>query len=89
MDTDYRVQSDVAVGDGPTRVRAGMAEKDGTILVPLDGSGFAENAIPYAISMAAATRAKLRLLRVAPPLPCNMRKTIHARKSGQAAASRS
>jgi len=39
-----------------------------TILVPLDGSGFAEHALPLAVSLATHAGATLRLLRVVPPL---------------------
>jgi nucleotide-binding universal stress UspA family protein len=39
-----------------------------TVLVPLDGSVFAEQALPLAVSLARPTGAPLRLLRVVPPL---------------------
>jgi nucleotide-binding universal stress UspA family protein len=39
-----------------------------SILVPLDGSVFAEQALPLAVSMARQTKASLRLLRVISPL---------------------
>ncbi len=39
-----------------------------TILVPLDGSVFAEHALPLAVSVARQCGATLRLLRVVPPL---------------------
>ncbi len=39
-----------------------------SILVPLDGSVFAEHALPFAVSIARQTGATLRLLRVVPPL---------------------
>jgi nucleotide-binding universal stress UspA family protein len=39
-----------------------------TILVPLDGSVFAEHALPLAVSVARHCEATLRLLRVVPPL---------------------
>ncbi len=39
-----------------------------TILVPLDGSVFAEHALPLAIALAGHCGATLRLLRVVPPL---------------------
>lgn len=38
------------------------------ILVPLDGSVFAEHAVPLAVSIGKATGATVRLLRVVPPL---------------------
>ncbi len=39
-----------------------------TILVPLDGSAFAEHAIPLAVSLAKRAGATVRFLRVVPPL---------------------
>lgn len=39
-----------------------------TILVPLDGSAFAEHAIPLAVSLGKQTGATVRFLRVVPPL---------------------
>ncbi len=39
-----------------------------TVLVPLDGSVFAEHALPLAVAVARPTGAPLRLLRVVPPL---------------------
>jgi len=39
-----------------------------SVLVPLDGSGFAEQALPLALSMARHAGCPLRLLRVVPPL---------------------
>ena len=39
-----------------------------SILVPLDGSVFAEHAIPLAVSVAKYCNATLRLLRIVPPL---------------------
>ncbi|MBI3953311.1 MAG: universal stress protein, partial [Chloroflexi bacterium] len=39
------------------------------LLVPLDGSPLAERALPYALSLAERTGARLLLLRVLAPLP--------------------
>ncbi len=40
-----------------------------TILVPLDGSPLAERALPYAVQIASATGAQLRLVRACEPAP--------------------
>ena len=39
-----------------------MAAAGGVVLVPLDGSAFAEHALPYAAAIARAMRARVRLV---------------------------
>lgn len=71
MDTNYSERSDAVTPDmaalGTPDKPSGEPGKDKMILVPLDGSGFAEAVIAHAITMAAATHAKIRFLRVVPP----------------------
>jgi nucleotide-binding universal stress UspA family protein len=46
-----------------------LGERQDVCLVPLDGSGFAESALPSAAALARALDASMVLLRVVPPLP--------------------
>ena len=72
MDANHREMSGAVIPDFSAVSIAGkpggQPGKDKTILVPLDGSGFAETIIAHAITMAATTQSKIRLLRVVPPL---------------------
>ena len=60
-------RSDRSIGNFMALGSAGGVGKRNRLLVPLDGSGLAEMALPHAIRLAQATSSELTLLQVVPP----------------------
>jgi nucleotide-binding universal stress UspA family protein len=66
-DVEVDAMSDKFIGNFMALGSASGAGKSNRLLVPLDGSGLAETALPHAIRLARATSNELTLLQVVPP----------------------